>query len=209
MRLNLNLATQPYAEVRRFVQRWTLILGIVTVATAVLVFFAVSALRNYGTAKKEQIEVQANIAREDQIRANAQNYLNQPQNRDTRDKSRFLNELIARKAFSWTEVFSDLEKVMPEGLHVVSIAPTVNDNGQLEVKLQVNGRSRDRAIELMKRLEDSTHFTQARIDSEANGAAVRGASAAGTGLSALQAGDVTQFQISAVYVPAFERGGKQ
>jgi type IV pilus assembly protein PilN len=208
MRLNLNLATQPYAEGRRFVARWTMILGLVSVATAALVFFAVSALRSYSTAKQEQASVQADIAREDQIRANAQSYLNQPQNRDTRDKSKFLNELIARKAFSWTQVFSDLEKLMPDGLHVVQITPTVNENSQLEVKLQVNGRTRDRAIELVKRLEDSTHFTQPRIEAETNGAAIRGAAGAGTGLSGLQAGDVTQFQISAIYVPSFERGGK-
>jgi type IV pilus assembly protein PilN len=205
MRLRLNLATQPYAEVRRFIARWTLLLGVVVIVSGVLTYFAVSALLVWNEARKQEAQVQAKIAERDQLRAQAQSYLNQPQNRDTRDKSQFLNDLIARKAFSWTQVFSDLEKLMPVGLHVVSLAPAINDNNQLEVRMTVNGRSRDRAIELVKRLEDSKHFAMAQITEERNASGEGGARAGG-----LQPGDVAQFQISAVYVlGAANRGGMQ
>jgi type IV pilus assembly protein PilN len=207
MRLRLNLASQPYAEVRRFMARWTALLAIVVVISGVLVYFAASALRNWQTARQQRAEVEAKVAERDQLRAQAQAYLNQPQNRDTRDKSRFLNELIARKAFSWTQVFSDLEKLMPVGLHVVSVTPAVNEDSQLELKMTVNGRSRDRAIELVKRLEDSKHFTSAQITDERNSAAA--ASGPGGGRAGVQPGDVAQFQISAVYViGGAARGGK-
>jgi type IV pilus assembly protein PilN len=208
MRLKLNLASQPYAEVRQFIARWTLLLALVVIVSGVLVYFASLSVRTWYTARSEESKVQEKMAQTDQIRANAQAYLNQPQNRDTRDRSQFLNELIARKAFSWTQVFSDLERLMPTGLHVVSVSPGVNDNNQIEVKMTVNGRSPDRAIELMKRLEDSKHFTSAQILEQHNAA---GESAAGTpgARAGLQPGDVAQFQISAVYVPGAEtRGGK-
>jgi len=210
MRLNLNLATQPYAEVRRFMMRWTVVLALVFALTVVLVYMAGTALKGWNTARQKNSEIQAKIAERDQLRAQAQGYLAQPQNRDTRDRSQFLNELIARKAFSWTQVFSDLERLMPVGLHVVSVTPAVNDDNQLEVRMMVNGRSRDRAIELVKRLEDSKHFAVARITDErlvagqAGPGGVRAASPTG-----VQPGDTAQFQISAVYVPgAADRGGK-
>jgi type IV pilus assembly protein PilN len=210
MRLKLNLASQPYAEVRRFIARWTMLLSAFIIVTAVLVYFATSALRTWNDARRQQAQVQAKIAERDQLRAKAQAYLNQPKNRDTRDKSQFLNELIARKAFSWTQVFSDLEKLMPVGLHVVSITPTVNEDNQLEVKMTVNGRSRDRAIELVKRLEDSKHFTLAQITEERNAVAEGGGAGGGAVRAGLQPGDVAQFQISAVYVlGAAARGGMQ
>ena len=206
MRLKLNLASQPYAEVRRFIARWTLLLALMIVVSGVLVYFASLSLRTWYSARSEEAKVQTKMVEADQIRANAQSYLNQPQNRDTRDRSQFLNELIARKAFSWTQVFSDLEKLMPVGLHVVSVTPAVNENSQIEVKMTVNGRSPERAIELVKRLEDSKHFTSAQIiDSKyaAEGGPGNGPRAG------VQPGDVTQFQISAVYVPGSEnRGGK-
>ena len=46
--------------------------------------------------------------------------------------SQFLNDLFLRKAFSWTRVFEDLERVMPPRLHVVSIHPATNTDNQLE-----------------------------------------------------------------------------
>jgi len=208
MRLKLNLATQPYAETRQFIFRWTVLLAVVAVITAVLLYFASSSLRSWNAARKQQNDVQAKIAERDQLRAQAQSYLNQPQNRDTRDRSQFLNELIARKAFSWTEVFSELEKIMPVGLHVVSVTPAVNEDSQIEVKLTVNGKSRDRAIELVRRLEDSKHFRLAQITDER---AAQAGSGQGGQRAGVQAGDVSQFQISAVYLPtplAGKAGGK-
>ena len=50
-------------------------------------------------------------------------FLNRPENRNTRDESQFLNELIERKSFSWTRVLENLEKVMPPRVHLVSISP--------------------------------------------------------------------------------------
>jgi type IV pilus assembly protein PilN len=202
MRLKLNLATQPYAEVRQFLFRWTLVLVLAVIGSAILLVFAGSVLRSWNTVRKQESQVEAKIAERDQLRVQAQNFLGQPQNRDTRDKSQFLNELIARKAFSWTQVFSDLEKIMPVGLHVVSVTPAINESNQIEVKMTVNGRSPDRAIELVKRLEDSKHFTLAQIIDQRNVTQSQmGGGAPGARPAGLQAGDLAQFQISAVYVP--------
>ena len=66
-----------------------------------------------------------------------------------------MNEVIERKAFSWTRVLESLEKVMPPRVHVVAINPELDEDNQLALKMRVAGDSRDRAIELARRMEQS------------------------------------------------------
>jgi type IV pilus assembly protein PilN len=121
------------------------------------------------------------------VRANAQEFLNRPQNRNTRDESQFLNSLIERKAFSWTRVLENMEKVMPPRVHLVGISPSLNEDNQLMLKMLVAGDSRDRAIELTKHMEESKRFSGTQIITEHFAQATNG--------------DTEQFDISTLYVP--------
>jgi Tfp pilus assembly protein PilN len=130
---------------------------------------------------------QAMIADRDRLRAEADRILNQPENRTTRDESRYLNELIERKAFSWTRVLENLEKVMPPRVHLVSISPELDEENELVLKMTVAGDSRDRAIELAKRMEESRRFVQTEIKTERHVDS--------------QTGDTEQFEMAAIYIP--------
>ena len=141
-------------------------------------------------------QIRAEIAQRDQERAQAEAFLSQPQNRTIRDRSQFLNALIERKAFSWTHVFEDLERVMPARLHVVSIHPELTSDDQLQIKLTVAGESRDRAIDLVRRMEESPRFRQPEINSE------------NAQTNSQTPGDNVEFNISALYVPATPGGSK-
>jgi hypothetical protein len=88
--------------------------------------------------------IEDEIAQRDRTRQQAEDFLNRPENRTTRDQSQFLNELIERKSFSWTRVLEDLEKVMPARVHLVSIHPELDEDNQLTLKMLVAGDSRDR-----------------------------------------------------------------
>jgi type IV pilus assembly protein PilN len=189
MRLDINLASQPYEDARQFWIRWGT--SVVLVAILTLALLAETAI-GWVYAHKDQRTIanyKALIADRDRERSNAEAVLNKPENRTTRDRSRFLNELIERKAFSWTQVFQDLEKIMPARLHVVSIRPELDEQNQLQIKLAVAGESRDRALELVKHMEESPRFRQPRITAE-NQQTARGI-----------AGDNVEFNISAQYVP--------
>jgi type IV pilus assembly protein PilN len=83
-----------------------------------------------------------------------------------REKSQYLNELIARKSFSWTRAIETLEKLMPLKIHLVSIQPELNEDNQLAIKMVVAGESSERAIELVKRMEESKYFRDTRIQSQ-------------------------------------------
>ena len=106
------------------------------------------------------------------------------------DDSKFLNGLIARKSFSWTRVFMQLEQIMPSGLHVVSIQPSLSPKTDtVEVHMSVAGTARDAAVELVKRLEQSPSFRDARIEEETTIKPEKGTT------------DTVQFHLMAVYVP--------
>jgi type IV pilus assembly protein PilN len=187
MRLDINLASQPYEDAPRFWLRWGTGLGLAGILTLVLVTLTITGWFNARRDHKEISELRQQIAQRDRVRQQAEAFLNRPENRTTRDESQFLNELIERKSLSWTYVLEDLEKVMPARVHLVSIHPELDDENQLTLKMVIAGDSRDKALELERRMEDSRRFSQTYIESE--------------GLAAPGSGDSVQFNIAGIYVP--------
>lgn len=186
MRVNLNLATQPYEDVRDFLLKWGVGLALAVVVSVALVWLAVTGWRESRDIERDMRLKQQDIARLKQDEQKAQALLNDPQNSGTRARAVLLNSLIARKAFSWTQAFSDFEKLMPARVQVISIQPQLDPDNQLTISLVVASDSRDRAIELLKNLEDSAHFEHAQLLSEAN---------------ETEGKEGTRFQILAIYMP--------
>src|SRR5271167_896289 len=131
MRLDINLASQPYEDAQQFWMRWGTAVGAVALLTLVLLTLDVTGWVNARRDRAAIGEKEAMIADRDRLRTEAERILNLPQNRTTRDESQFLNELIERKAFSWTQVLENLEKVMPPRVHLVSIHPELDEENQL------------------------------------------------------------------------------
>lgn len=169
MRLDINLATRPYEDAREFWARWGLGVGLLGLVTLVLLGLAVRGWTNAGRDRHNIAQLQDQIAERDHERATAQAFLDMSVNRSTRDQSQFLNGLIQRKAFSWTRVFEDLERVMPVNLHVVSLRPELTDQNQMQLDMKVAGDTRGAAVELVHRMEGSRHFQGAQLVLEAQG----------------------------------------
>jgi type IV pilus assembly protein PilN len=194
VRLNINLATKPYQDVRRILTHWGGLVLLLAICTVALVSTAVSSWRESREVNAKIAGLETEIAALDRQRTEAIAVLHRPQNSTVVDTSKFLNGLIVRKTFSWTRVFMQLEEIMPPGLHVVSISPDLEPKtSTVEVHLTVAGTSRDAAVELVKRLEKSPAFREARIveesqekDSENQGRSV---------------GNMVKFHLSAIYVP--------
>lgn len=168
MRVELNLATRPYEDVGEFYRTWGLLVAAVAVVTALLVGLALSSLISAQTVGQQTSHLRAQIAELDKQKQAAQDLLNRPENREVRDRSRFLNGLIARKTFSWTQVFADLEKIIPAHVHVVSIAPSITEDNQIQVAMRVEADSREKSVELIRRLEESKTFRHPQMKSESS-----------------------------------------
>ena len=166
MRLDINLATHVYEDAREFWLRWGAGVGALGVVTLGLLAFTATGWYNARVDRSKINDLRNQIESRDEEKAAAENLLNRPENRTMREKSQYLNELIARKSFSWTRAIETLEKLMPQKLHLVSIQPELNDENQLAIKMVVAGESSDRAIELVKRMEESKYFRDTRIQAQ-------------------------------------------
>ena len=189
MRLNINLATKPYQDVRRILLQWGGLVLLLALATAALLWTAVGSWRESREVNQKIAVLRAEIAVLDHQQADAIALLERKDNSAVVEDSRFLNGLIARKSFSWTLAFMQLEKILPPRLHVVSITPVLQPaTNTIEVQLTVGGTSREAAIELVKRLEQSPSFRNARIADESS-------------VSGRDTSDTITFQLAATYIP--------
>lgn len=198
MRVAINLASRPYLDETRFYRRWGTAVGLMLLLTAFMVW---ASIHHYSQSRMEWAsarDAQARLAELQKEEAQARQILSEPQNRGTRDQSQFLNAAILRKSFSWTHLMTDLEKVMPAGVRVVSIAPNLDQKNHFGLKVSVEGPTRQGAVDLVRNMEKSQHFRSSIIASES-------ASENKTGGE----GGVKS-EITALYTPAetLERGGE-
>ena len=76
---------------------------------------------------------------------------------------------------------------MPPRVHLKAISPQLDEDNQLGLKMTVAGDSRDRALELARRMEESRRFAQTQVT---NGRSQQSTT-----------GDTEEFEIVAVYIP--------
>jgi len=191
MRININLASNPYEAAREYARRMSMLLAALVLITAVLLGYILHQRGETRDVDRQIAQAKQEIAALDREKAQAQAILNQPQNRDVADRSAFLNSLFARKALSWTRVFTEMEKIMPPAIHVVSMKPEFNRDNQLVLHVVVATSSRDKAVELVKRMEKSPHFHAPQVEAE---------NALGEGAAGATGGNI-QFDIAAAYIP--------
>jgi type IV pilus assembly protein PilN len=167
MRIDLNLATRPYQDVRSFYARWGMIVALTALAAAALWGLAVSRYNNTRDVRDKLNQAKAELSRLEEQRKKAEELMATRENAPTKQRSDFLNTLIARKAFSWTQVFTDLESIMPARVQVTALAPEVTKENQLELRLKLSSSNRDAVLELVRKMEGSERFRQAQVRSEA------------------------------------------
>ena len=68
-----------------------------------------------------------------------------------------VKDLVDRRAFSWTGLFARLEQLLPEGVRLKSVSPTVV-KGQVELDVDATVRSRESGWEFVRVLEAGGDF---------------------------------------------------
>jgi hypothetical protein len=158
MRLNINLASRKYEDVRQFFVRWSAILG--ALAALALLLGTLAGLSYSRSAKsgrhiKELQQKNAQLERDrDQLIA----FENRPENRDVTEQKRFWNNQIARRKFSWTQLLNDLQKIMPNRASLIAVQPELTLDRRLMLKLMIEADNRTNARELAERMEASKGF---------------------------------------------------
>ena len=84
--------------------------------------------------------------------------LRRPENAEVLERSQFLNLLLYRKGISWTKIFSDLERVLPYNVRLISIRPQVSPQNDLLLDMLVGAQTMEPVIQLAMQLEASPVF---------------------------------------------------
>jgi Tfp pilus assembly protein PilN len=84
--------------------------------------------------------------------------MHQPENAQVLFRSEMYNELIRRKAVSWTRIFSDLGTVLPYNVRLVSIRPQLNAHNELALDMVVASDTPEPVFGFIAKLEGSDIF---------------------------------------------------
>jgi len=83
-----------------------------------------------------------------------------------------IKDLVDRRAFSWTLLFAHLEAVLPDGVHLSSIAPRVR-KGEVLIEVAAVARTPEDAREFVRRLEGRQEFDDVYLLEEGERGEVR------------------------------------
>jgi hypothetical protein len=166
MRVHINLASQKYEAVRQFYVRWLTAIG---VAAALTVLLAVLAWMNYTGSAAANGRIQAlqqRIASLEKKRAAAAEISARPENHDVNAQKNYWNKQFTRRSFSWTQLFNDLQRIMPPRAFVSSVHPEITADNRLKLNLTIKGDKHDNALELVQKMEKSERFRNPLINSD-------------------------------------------
>ena len=197
MRITLNLATRPFADLGPAIKRLRIAMAVLAVVAIGLGLGLRALHQKAEQARARDHSLDGQIARITQERQGYQDMMRQPANAQLLTQVETLNRLFDEKAFSWTLAMEDLETVLPGGVQVSTIEPARAKDGHITLKLRVIG-PRERAVELVSKLEHSRRFLLPRIVGE-NAEATGGA---GEKLEPISTSSRVDFELLAEYNPA-------
>jgi type IV pilus assembly protein PilN len=167
MKVRLNLSTSPLESNRRFSAAATAIGTIAVLALLVLSIRTFSIWRSDKLLRARQDSLDVQIARLQQQRQGLSDFFENPQTVQRRQRAAYLNSLIQQRAFPWIKIFMDLERILPEGVRVVSIEPKL-DGDTVQLTFLVGALSDDSKLKFLKALESSPEFSHIELLNEAH-----------------------------------------
>jgi len=198
MRVTLNLATRPFADLGPAIKRLRIGMAVLAVAAIGLGVGLHAIHQKAEAARARDHSLDGQIAGLDQEREGYQAMMHKPDNAEVLEQAEFLNKLFDEKAFSWTLAMEDLETVLPGGVQVTTLEPARAKDGHITLHLRVVG-PRDRSVELVRNLEHSRRFLLPRIVGEN---ATETTAGPNHPLAPVSASDRFDFDIAAEYNPS-------
>jgi type IV pilus assembly protein PilN len=162
MKVRLNLSTKPLETHRRFLAGAGVVGVIAGIFFLALGWHVYSVRRADETLRVRVASIRHEMIGLEQQRKDLEQFFAQPENARLHERSAFLNTLIDEQSLNWTQMFMDLEKILPAGVRVLSIEPK-HDKGRVEVKLIVGAMSDEAKLKFLHALETSPAFTGVQL----------------------------------------------
>jgi type IV pilus assembly protein PilN len=162
MEVRLNLATKPLESHRRFLAGAS-VSAIVAAGVFLALGWHVYSVRKAATEVRTHREtLNEEFARYDAQRRDLERYFKQKSIADIHDRAAFINGIIAVRSFNWTQMFMDLERILPGGVRIISIEPK-QVSGHVELNLTFGAANDDVKLKFVRALETSKQFSEVQI----------------------------------------------
>src|SRR3989440_5339192 len=162
MKVRLNIATKALQTHRRFLVGASLTAFFAAVAFVGLAWHVYSARKADVELRARTSKTRREMAELEAQRKELLRYFVQKDVANLHDRGAFINAILDARSFNWTLMFMDLERTLPGGVRVISIAPA-QVGGHVELKLTVGATDDEAALKFEHALEESKVFTGLQI----------------------------------------------
>lgn len=162
MNVRLNLATKPLISHRRFLVGSGLLALLGGIVFLGLGWHVYSTLRAQEALRRKEQDNDRRAALLQTRRNELDEFFARPANAKLKERAAFVNGIIDERSFDWTQMFMDLEKIMPVGVHVISISPQLQ-KGRMFVHITVGATSDESKIKFVRAMEGSEAFSNVEL----------------------------------------------
>ncbi len=157
--ISTNLSTRPFYN-ERLVHAVLAIVAAVVLGIAALNAWTIVALSGRDAQQNAQAaraETKADQAR--QAAERIRRSIDAAELETITTEATEANRLIDERTFSWTHLFSELEKTLPADVRITSVSPHVEKNGGLSVEITLVARRAEDVNEFVEKLEARGGFS--------------------------------------------------
>jgi len=162
MNIRLNLATKPLESHRRFLVGSGLLALFGGIVFLALGWHVYSTLRAQEALRRKELDNNVKAARLQSRRKELDDFFARSDIAKLKDRASFVNGAIDERSFDWTQMFMDLERITPVGVHVVSIQPQL-EKGHMFVRLSVSASTDESKIKFIRAMENSAAFSNVQL----------------------------------------------
>lgn len=165
MKVRLNLATKPLESHRRFLAGASFTAFIAVVVFAALGWHVYSVREAASEVRARTERIRQERAKYEAERNELKRFFEQKNIKGLNDRAAFINGIIVVRSFNWTQMFMDLERILPAGVHIISIEPK-QVSGHVELNLAFGAVSDEAKLRFMRALETSKLFSDVQLQSD-------------------------------------------
>ena len=162
MKVRLNIATKPLETHRRFLAGWGLAAVVAGIVFLWLGWHVYAVRKADSQLRARSLAIREEMAKLQNQRKELEQYFAQKNVASLHDRAAFINSILDSRSFNWTQMFMDLEHILPTGVRVVSIEPK-QVSGRVEVKLTIGATNDEARLNFLHALEESKQFTDIRV----------------------------------------------
>ncbi|HEX8880163.1 MAG TPA: hypothetical protein VF749_09055 [Candidatus Acidoferrum sp.] len=165
MRVRLNLATKPLESHRRFLAGAGLSAFVAAVLFVALGWHVYSFRKAAAEVRAHTKQIREEYAKYEEEHNDLKRFFDQKSIKGLSDRAAFINGIIAVRSFNWTQMFMDLEHILPGGAHIISIEPK-QVSGHVELNLTFGAANDEVKLKFLRALETSKQFSEVKEQNE-------------------------------------------